>query len=158
MDQMLKTGCLDKPSGGRYVVVISRVTNDTSQYIDTDQLIKKIRVAMLNSGKAVITTAVGLTGPEDQMSGAVRELSADQNFNQATVAGQGEMIAPDLSVSGKIIERRPNAGTKYGLLFPAFADRCTYWSGHLGRRATNHQITIIASVQEFCSRRGNCIY
>lgn len=113
VDQMLQTGCLDKPSGGRYVVVISRVTNDTSQYIDTDQLIKKIRVAMLNSGKAVITTAVGLTGPEDQMSGAVRELSADQNFNQATVAGQGEMIAPDLSVSGKIIERRPNAGTKY---------------------------------------------
>ncbi|MBQ4479515.1 MAG: penicillin-binding protein activator LpoB [Victivallales bacterium] len=111
--QMLQSRCLDKPTGGRYVVVISRVTNDTNQYIDTDLLIKKIRVSMLNSGKAVITTAVGLTGPEDEMSAGVRGLGNDENFNQATVAGKGTMIAPDLSVSGKIIERHPNAGTKF---------------------------------------------
>ena len=113
ISQMFQTGCLDKPTGGRYVVVISRITNDTNQYIDTDLLTKKVRIAMLNSGKAVITTAVGLTGPEDKMSGAVRGLSEDANFNAATVAGQGEMIAPELSLSGKIIERRPNAGTDY---------------------------------------------
>lgn len=113
IDQMLMTGCLNKPAGGRYVVAISRVTNDTNQYIDTDLVIKKIRTYMLNSGKAVITTAVGLTGPEDAMSTNVRDLANDENFNAATVAGKGTMIAPDLSISGKIIERRPNAGTKY---------------------------------------------
>ena len=106
INQMLASGCLNKPEGGRYVVVISRVKNETTQYIDVDQLLKKIRVAMLSSGKAVITTAVGLNGPEDEMSAATRQLAADANFNQATVAGQGQMIAPDLSVSGKIIEQR----------------------------------------------------
>ncbi|MBR4518418.1 MAG: penicillin-binding protein activator LpoB [Victivallales bacterium] len=106
INQMLNSGCLNKPEGGRYVVAISRVKNETTQYIDVDQLLKKIRVAMLNSGKAVITTAVGLDGPEDAMSAAARQLAADANFNQATVAGQGQMIAPDLSVSGKIIEQR----------------------------------------------------
>ena len=72
INQMLNSGCLNKPEGGRYVVAISRVKNETTQYIDVDQLLKKIRVAMLNSGKAVITTAVGLDGPEDAMSAAAR--------------------------------------------------------------------------------------
>lgn len=107
---MIDMGSLNRRDGGRYVVAISRVINETMQYIDTDQLIKKIRVELLRSGKATVTTAVGINGPEDEMSMATRQLRGDAEFNQATVAGQGQMIAPDLSISGKIIERRIRMG------------------------------------------------
>ena len=39
------------------------------------------------------------------MSRAVRDLADDEMFNANTVAQQGTAIAPELSLSGKIIER-----------------------------------------------------
>lgn len=105
VQKMLTSGALHNPRGGRYVVTISRMTNDTMQRIDTDQLIKIIRVELLNSGKVVITTAVGGNGPEDTMSLQARQLRASAEFNQSTVAKQGQMIAPDFSLSGKIIQQ-----------------------------------------------------
>lgn len=105
VQSMLKSGMLDKKSGDRYVLAISRVTNDTMQHIDTDQLVKKIRVELLRSGKVVVTTAVGAEGAEDTMSFQARELREDEEFNQRTVQQKGQMIAPDLSLSGKILQR-----------------------------------------------------
>ncbi|MDQ7067339.1 MAG: hypothetical protein Q9M40_04775 [Sulfurimonas sp.] len=54
---MLRSPSLTKPGGGRYILAISDIKNDTMQHIDTDQLIKKIRIELLNSGKVYITTA-----------------------------------------------------------------------------------------------------
>jgi uncharacterized protein (TIGR02722 family) len=82
--------------------------NDTMQRIDTDQLVKKIRIELLNSGKVVVTTAVGLNGPEDQMTMAARELRGNSEFNQSRVAAKGQLQAPDLSLSGKILQRNHN--------------------------------------------------
>ena len=65
---MLQSGALNKRGGGRYVLAISRIVNDTMQRINTDQLIKKIRVELLQSGKVVVTTAVSAGEPEDKMS------------------------------------------------------------------------------------------
>ena len=75
---------------------------------------KKIRVALNKGGRALTTTAVGLDGPEDESSKAVRELRADDEFNQATIPGKGSLISPDYSLSGKIIQN--NARAKRGLL------------------------------------------
>jgi len=108
ISSMLHSGAVNKTGGGRYVLVISRIINDTMQRIDTDQLIKKIRVKLLQSGKVVVTTAVGAKGPEDKMSIEIRRLRRSKEFNQSTVAGKGRMIAPDLSLSGKIIQRNVN--------------------------------------------------
>ncbi len=105
VQSMLMSGAVDKKNGDRYVLAISRITNDTMQHIDTDQLIKKIRVELLKSGKVVVTTAVGANGPEDKMSKQVRELRKDDEFNQNTVQKKGTMVAPDLSLSGKILQR-----------------------------------------------------
>lgn len=103
---MLSGRALDNPRGGRYVVMISRVTNDTMQRIDTDQLIRKIRIEMLNSGKAVVTTAVGGSGPDDSASYQVRdELRNNREFDQRGVQREGTLQAPDLSLSGKILQR-----------------------------------------------------
>ena len=88
-----------------WVMAISRMINDTTLNIDTDQLVKKIRVDLLNSGRVIVTTAVGLEGPEDPLSAQTRELQDSELFNQDTVAQDGTMVAPELSLSGKIIQR-----------------------------------------------------
>lgn len=102
---MLQSGTLNKPGGGRYVLAISTLINDTTQRIDMDQLIKSIRMALLQSGKVVVTTAIRAGGAEDTMSYEARKLRDSSEFDQKTVAKEGQMIAPDFSLSGKIIQR-----------------------------------------------------
>jgi len=58
LNSLLASNALNKPGGGRYVVAIGKMINDTTVRIDTDMLVKKIRIGMLQSGKAVITTAI----------------------------------------------------------------------------------------------------
>jgi uncharacterized protein (TIGR02722 family) len=110
VDGMLASGAVSKPDGERYIMVVSRVTNDTMQRIDTDQLTKKIRVGLLRSGKVVTTTAVGLDGAEDGMSARARELRDSEEFDQSGVQRKGTLRAPDLSLSGKILQRNHTAG------------------------------------------------
>jgi uncharacterized protein (TIGR02722 family) len=110
VQEMLESGAVSKPAGGRYVLVISRVTNDTMQRIDTDQLVKRIRVELLKSGKVVTTTAVGLNGAEDPMSMQSRQLRGSAEFSQANVAGRGQMVAPELSLSGKLMQHNNRLG------------------------------------------------
>ena len=105
VESLLRSGAVDRPGGGRYVMVVSRVVNDTMQRIDTDQLTRKIRVELLNSGRVVTTTAVGLDGPEDEMNMRVRELRESEEFDQRGVQARGTLQAPDLSLSGKIMQR-----------------------------------------------------
>ena len=106
INSLLESGAVNKSGGGRYVMVVSRIINDTMQHIDTNQLIKKIRVALLRSGKVVVTTAVGVNGAEDKMLMQTRkDLRGNTEFKQSTVAKKGQMIAPDLSLSGKILQR-----------------------------------------------------
>ena len=93
-----------------WVMAISRMINDTALDIDTDQLVKKIRVDLLDSGRVMVTTAVGLEGPEDPLSARTRELRNSDLFNQETVAQDGTMVAPELSLSGKIIQRANRVG------------------------------------------------
>jgi uncharacterized protein (TIGR02722 family) len=105
VQSMLRSGALDKNDGDKYVIAISKITNDTMQHIDTDQLVKKIRVDLLRSKRAVMTTAVGSEGNVDQLNQQVRELRDNDDFNQRTTAQKGQLIAPELSLSGKIIQR-----------------------------------------------------
>lgn len=110
VNDMLESGAVNKGNGGRYVLTVSRITNDTMQRIDTDQLVKKIRTQLLKSGKVVVTTAVGLNGAEDPMVLKARQLRQSAEVNQASVAGTGKIIAPDLSLSGKIIQKNISFG------------------------------------------------
>lgn len=94
-----------KKEGKLLVLMISDFTNDTTQRFDIDQIVKKIRIALLNSGKFIVTTAVRAGGPEDKATMDLRKLRGNEEFNQKTIAKKGTIIAPDLSLSGKIIQR-----------------------------------------------------
>lgn len=105
IQSLLGSGAVVNPGGGRYVMTVSNIKNDTMQRIDTDQLVKKIRIDLLNSGRVVVTTAVSVNGPEDSASMAVRELRGNQEFDQSRVQHTGTLLAPDLSLSGKILQK-----------------------------------------------------
>ncbi len=136
VQSMLRSGALNKPGGGRYVLAISTFINDTTQRIDMDQLTKSIRIALLQSGKVVVTTAVRAGGAEDKMSYEARKLRKSDEFNQRTVAKKGQMIAPDFSLSGKIIQRNAtlsNGETKVDyyiqLTLTDIKTGLAYWEG-----------------------------
>lgn len=89
----------DKPK----VLVISAVINDTMQHIDTEQLTRKITREMRNSGKFVLSLAMGENS--DSMIHTARKARNNDEYNQYTTIEKGELIAPDLSLSGKIIQK-----------------------------------------------------
>jgi penicillin-binding protein activator len=102
---LLASGALDKVATPPAVIAISRIVNNTGQQIDTDLLTKKIRVGLLNSGKAQTTTTMGLGGTaEDPMAKGLQqeaEFKADQKTTRT----------PDFTLSGKIIETVARTGS-----------------------------------------------
>lgn len=111
LNSLLTSNALNKPGGGRYVVAIGKMINDTTIRIDTDMLVKKIRIGMLQSGKAVVTTAVaGDNKNVDDLIYDVRELRDNDEFKQQTIADKGTLYAPDLSLTGKIAQRIARTG------------------------------------------------
>ncbi len=112
VNSMLRSPYLDrmykikmKKEGKPLVLMISDFTNDTTQRLDIDQIVKKIRIALLNSGKFIVTTALRAGGAEDRATYELRKLRKNKEFNRKTIAKRGTIIAPDLSLSGKIIQR-----------------------------------------------------
>ena len=109
IQSMLGSGALKKPGGGRYVVTTGRIINDTMQRIDTDQLMAKIEEELLNSGQVVMTSAVGGKGAPDKMvydlREDIRESDVGDEFDEKTLPAKGQLIAPELSISGKIFQR-----------------------------------------------------
>ena len=103
VQSMLGSGALKKPEGGRYVVATGRIMNDTTQRIDTDQLMVKIETEILNSGQAVMTSAIG--SGSDALLHETRELRDSEEFDPNTVAKRQTLIAPELTISGKIFQR-----------------------------------------------------
>ncbi len=103
IQSMLGSGALKKQDGGRYVVATGRIVNDTMQRIDTDQLMVKIETELLNSGQAIMTSAVG--SGSDKLVHETRELRDSEEFDPNTVPKRKTLIAPELSISGKIFQR-----------------------------------------------------
>lgn len=108
IQSMIGSGALKKPGGGRYVMTTARIINDTMQRIDTDQLMAKIEEELMNSGMVVMTSAVGGKGAPDEMIYEMRDIrdsATGDEFKQETLAGRRTLIAPELSISGKIFQR-----------------------------------------------------
>jgi uncharacterized protein (TIGR02722 family) len=107
VQSMLASGALKKADGSRYVMATGRIVNDTMQRIDTDQLMAKVEQELLNSGQVVMTSAVG--SKTDQLTYDIRrdikESDIGEEFDQDTLPEKGTLIAPHLSVSGKIFQR-----------------------------------------------------
>jgi penicillin-binding protein activator len=101
---LLAKGALDRVANPPAVLAISRIVNNTGQQIDTDLLTKKIRVRVLDSGKALTTTTMGLGGTaEDPMAKGLQQENEFKNDTQVT-------RTPDFTLSGKIIQLAARSG------------------------------------------------
>lgn len=104
VNKLLASGVLDSVSNPPALLAMSRVINNTGQQVDTDLLTKKIRVALLESGKAITTTTLGVGGlPEDPLAKGLKQ-EADFMADAKTTR------TPDFTLSGKIIETSARAG------------------------------------------------
>ena len=136
--------------GGRYILAISDIINDTMQRIDTDQLVKKIRVDLLQSGRFMVTTAISAHGKEDAMLDKARNLRTNDEFNQGRVAGKGQMIAPDFSLSGKIVQKNVKVDRStqqveyyFQLTLTDIKTGLALWEGEyvVGKRGSNKSVS-----------------
>lgn len=103
-DGMLKSGGFAKIKDPK--IAIGRITNDTTQRFDTDILVKKIRTTLVNSGRAQVTTAMANdAAAEDNTTHNVRNLRSNDEWAGSTIAGKGTLVAPNMSLTGKMIQR-----------------------------------------------------
>ena len=84
------------------VIAIANIKNDTQQRFDTDMLTKKIRTTLLKSGTAQIAT--NFSG-EDTTTEKMRSMRANAEYDQETIAKTGTLVAPNMSLSGKMLQR-----------------------------------------------------
>ena len=106
LNSLLASGRLTRPDGSMHVMAVGKVKNDTMQRFDTDTLTAQIIEELTNSGKVLATAAVaGTEDGRDEMINATRTLRNDGEFNQSTVAARGQLVAPTLSLSGKVIQK-----------------------------------------------------
>jgi uncharacterized protein (TIGR02722 family) len=124
------------------------VLNDTMQRIDTEQLTFKIEQELMNSGMVTMTSAVGGRGAPDRMVNDIREVrdseKADE-FKQGTMPGKGQILAPELSISGKILQRNVRYDNNlqqveyyFQLRVSELASGTTYWQKEslIGKRGS----------------------
>lgn len=103
--ELLSSGVLDRVKNPPALLAMSRIVNNTGQQIDIDLLTKKIRVALLQSGKAQTTTTFGLGGKaEDPLAQGIQQ-------QQEFMNDQKSARLPDFTLSGKIIENAVKSGS-----------------------------------------------
>lgn len=106
VQDLLRSGRLDRGDGQMYVLAVSKVKNDTMQRFDTDILTSYITEELMNSGKVMVTSAMAATADNrDDLINGARTARGNVEFNQATVAKTGQLVAPTHSVYGKVIQR-----------------------------------------------------
>ena len=152
IQSMISSGALKKPGGGRYVMATGRVTNDTMQRIDTDQLMAKIEEELLNSGQVVMTSAVGGGGAPDEMIYEMRDIrdsATGDEFKQETLAGKRTLEAPELSIAGKIFQRnirydrnRQQVEYYFQLMVTDLTTGLRFWQKEsiIGKRGSNRSV------------------
>ncbi len=106
LQSLYRSGRLDRGDGQMYVMAVDRVKNDTMQRFDTDIVTSYITQELMNNNKVMVTSAMAAT--DDNRSGMIngaRTARGNAEFNQATVAQAGQLVAPSHTIYGKIIQR-----------------------------------------------------
>ncbi len=128
IDSLLASGALRRTDGKPAVVMVSRIRNYTTLHLESQILTDKIRRAILQSGQAKVTSALGAGGNLDLAVRRIRDKDSDDLFNQATLPKRGTVIAPNFSLSGAITQQTIYQGRteeSYFLFHMALTDLVT---------------------------------
>jgi uncharacterized protein (TIGR02722 family) len=105
INSLLSSGVLDRAPQLPSIMGVSRIINNTQQQVDTDSLVKKLRVALNQTGKVITTTTIGLGGKaEDPLAKEAAEYNAAMSGEKASVT------MPYWTLSGKLLEDRVVSG------------------------------------------------
>ncbi len=103
VQEFLESPFAKKPGGGRWVVQMGEVVNDTTFRINTASMTSRMKVAMTKTGQFIFT---GATGRErTDFVADSRQLNKSKLFDKKTVARNGTVIAPDLEMLGGVRQR-----------------------------------------------------
>jgi len=95
---LLTSGALDKSPVQPSVLAVDRIINNTKLNIDTDLLIKKIRVALMQTGKVAVTNTMGL-GERAVVASEAAEM------DEMTTGKKAKVIVPSYTLYGKLIQQ-----------------------------------------------------
>jgi len=95
---LLTSGALDKAKTQPAVLAVDRIINNTTLNIDTDLLIKKIRVALIQTGKVAVTNTMGL-GERSVVASEAAEMDEMMSGKKA------KTIVPAYTLYGKLIQQ-----------------------------------------------------
>lgn len=88
------------------VIAMGEIKNDTMQRFDTDILTQKIRKILVNSGRAQVSSSFqNGKSAQDETTHNVRATRGNSEYDASTIVSQGTLIAPNMSMSGKMIQR-----------------------------------------------------
>jgi uncharacterized protein (TIGR02722 family) len=98
LNSLLSSGALDKAPRSPAVLAIDRVINNTQLMVDTDLLIKKIRVGLTQTGKIAVTNTLGL-GERAVVASEAAELDEMQSGKKQ------KTLVPDYTLYAKLIQQ-----------------------------------------------------
>ncbi len=100
---LISSGALDRAPKQPAVLAVDRVINNTQLMVDTDLLIKKIRVALTQTGKVAITNTLGL-GERAVVASEAAELEEMQSGKKQ------KTLVPDFTLYAKLIQQTDRQG------------------------------------------------
>jgi len=101
---LISSGALERAPKQPAVLAVDRVINNTQLMIDTDMLIKKIRVALTQTGKVAITNTLGL-GERAVVASEAAELEEMQTGRKQ------KTLVPDYTLYAKLIQQTDRQGS-----------------------------------------------
>jgi len=103
VNSLLSGGALSNAPRTPAILAVDRVINNTQLMVDTDLLIKKIRVALTQTGKIAITNTLGL-GERAVVASEAAELEEMQSGKKA------KTLVPDYTLYAKLIQQSDKNG------------------------------------------------
>ncbi len=106
IESLLSSGVIKPRSRENAIVMISHIHNKGGVSVDSEVLTAKVGRALARDESLILTTSLGVGGPEDEPNPhmSVRLLKGENEFVEETLRERGILIAPDYSLSGRIIE------------------------------------------------------
>jgi len=116
IQDMMTSGVLTRLPNQPAGVLLNPVINSTTQQFDTDGIMKKIRIALLNSGRCEIITTSGLGGrAEDQIAQSTQAYKDFKSGKDSADINPNNL--PDATLTAKLLEDRARSGNTRQIAF-----------------------------------------
>lgn len=109
VQSLITSGALSRLPNQPAGVLLNPVINTTTQQFDTDAIMKKIRISLLNSGRAEVIMTAGPGGrAEDPIA---KDAQALKDFQSGRDNQVNPSNVPDATLTAKLIEDRARSGS-----------------------------------------------